>query len=83
MPGVHWIECAEALRGAITTELGVVVERRYTAYFDRQDVVHGKYLVVGAGCELAGKRGIDLLELSIDVGYQRALPDPTPSNRTR
>ncbi len=31
MPGVHWIECAEALRGAIATELGVVVERRYTA----------------------------------------------------
>jgi hypothetical protein len=81
----HWIQVAEALRSAIATALGVTVERRYTAYFDKQDVEGGKYLVVGAATELEGKRGVDQLTIAIDVGYQRALPAPTeaqpdPSN---
>lgn len=73
----HWIQVAEALRSAIATALGVTVERRYTAYYDKQDVVAGKYLVVGAVSELEGKRGIDQLTIGVDVGYQRGLPDPT------
>lgn len=75
---VHWINVSESLRAAIATHLSVQVERRYTAYFDKQDVVAGKYLVVGSAAELAGKRGVDHLDLSIDVGYQRALPEPSP-----
>jgi hypothetical protein len=75
----HWIQVAEALRSAIATALGVAVERRYSAYYDKQAVVDGKYLVVGASSELEGKRGIDQLLIAIDVGYQRALPDPTES----
>lgn len=73
----HWIQVAEALRSAIATALGVTVERRYTAYFDKQDVVAGKYLVVGAASELEGKRGIDQLTIGVDIGYQRSLPEPT------
>lgn len=75
----HWIEIAEALRAAVATALGVTVERRYTAYFDKEDVKDGKYLVVGNAVELAGKRGIDHNDITIDIGYQRGLPDPTES----
>lgn len=74
----HWIAISDALATQLATALGVSVSRRYTAYYDKQDVVDGKYLVVGSGHELQGKRGIDLLEVSVDVGYQRALPAPTP-----
>jgi hypothetical protein len=64
----HWIEIAEALRAAVATQLSVTVERRYTAYFDKEDVKDGKYLVVGNAVELVGKRGIDLNEITIDLG---------------
>lgn len=73
----HWIEIAEALRAAVASQLGVTVERRYTAYFDKEDVKDGRYLVVGNAVELAGKRGIDHNDITIDIGYQRGLPDPT------
>lgn len=74
---VHWIEVAEALRAALATQLGVTVERRYTAYYDPEDVRDGKYLVVGGAADLSAKRGVDHLEIGVDVGYQRALLDPS------
>lgn len=74
---VHWIEVAEALRAAIAEQLEVTVERRYSAIFEKADVEDGKYLVIGMAEDLIGKRGIDHLEIAVDVGYERALPDPT------
>lgn len=73
------IAIAEALRLAIETALTISIDRRYSAYFNREDVATGKYLMVLASEETQAKRGIDLLELSIDIGYQIALPAPTPT----
>lgn len=72
-----WIEVTEALKTAIATALAITVERRYTAYYEKKDVATGKYLIIGTGAELDGKRGIDLLNISADIGYQIALPAPT------
>jgi hypothetical protein len=74
---VHWINVAEALRAALATQLGTTVERRYTAYYDPEEVVDGKIIVIGGASDLDGKRKIDLLEIGVDVGYQRALPNGT------
>ncbi|MFO0943030.1 MAG: hypothetical protein U0930_20015 [Pirellulales bacterium] len=54
-----WIDIAESLRGKLATALGVTVERQYMAYTDRELLKTGKYLVVGAGDDLEGSRGID------------------------
>lgn len=72
----HWIEIAEALRAALQSQLGGSIERRYTAYYKPEDVESGKYLIVGGASELTPRRGVDSLEIGVDVGYQRALPDP-------
>lgn len=74
---VHWINVAEALRAALATQLSTTVERRYTAYYDPEAIKDGKFIVVGAASDLDGKRKIDFLEIGVDVGYQRALPDAT------
>lgn len=71
------IEVAKALGPAIETALSITIERRYSPYFNREDVKNGKYLIIASGEDRAAKRGIDLLELTVDVGYQVALPAPT------
>lgn len=73
------IDVAIALKAAIEGALSITVERRYSAYFDPGQVRDGKYLLVTSGEDTDAKRGIDLLDLTVDVGYQIALPVPTES----
>lgn len=71
------IEIAKALQSAIENQLDITITRRYSAYFNREDVRDGKYLIVSAGEDTDAKRSIDLLDVTVDVGYQIALPEPT------
>ncbi|QDV26934.1 hypothetical protein [Aureliella helgolandensis] len=73
-------ELTIALQSAIAAELSIVIERRKIAYFTPGEVREGKYIIVGIGEDTNAKRGIDLLDLQVDLGYQIALPEPTESN---
>lgn len=77
MTTVHWITVSEALRVRIQTELSIQVERRYAAFLDKSKVkTPGKYIVIPSAMEQEAKRSIDLLTITVDVGFQIALPDP-------
>lgn len=71
------IQIAEALKAAIESALSIAVVRRYSAYFNRDEVKDGVYLIVAAGEDRDAKRSIDWLTITVDVGFQIALPPPT------
>lgn len=72
----HWLEVTKALHAAINPI--VACERRYVAYFEKEDVVDGRYLIVAAESEHQEKRSVAHEQVEVDVLYQRALPAPTP-----
>lgn len=71
------IEIAKELAAAVSAALSITVERRCSPYFNREQVKDGKYLIIPSAEDRTAKRGVDLLELSVDIGYQIALPEPT------
>jgi hypothetical protein len=71
------IQVGEALATAISGALSITIERRYSPYYNRSDVSAGKYLYIASGEDRDAKRGLDILELTVDVGYQIGLPEPT------
>jgi hypothetical protein len=76
------IELADDLVTKLGTETGETFERRVTAYFSRDDVSAGKWVVIPAGDETEIKgRMVDSSTLTVDVGYQEALPEKTSSER--
>ncbi len=77
MTTVHWITVSEALRVRIQTELSIQVERRYAAFLDKSKVkTPGKYIVIPSAMEQEAKTLDRLLTITVDVGFQIALPDP-------
>lgn len=74
------VEIAKALTVAIGDALSITLQRRCSPYFNREEVKDGKYLIIPTGEDRSAKRAIDLLEITVDVGYQIALPDPTEAN---
>jgi hypothetical protein len=82
IPNSPAVLIADMLVGRLKALLsGVISTRRYSGYLDKDAVRTGKYVVVPAGEEFEGKRGVDHRVISIDVAWQIALPRPTEANK--
>jgi hypothetical protein len=68
----------DAVADQIAAAIGTPVEKRIVAYTKRADVRTGKWIATAAGEEtIIVGRSVDESTLTIDVGYQIALPEST------
>jgi hypothetical protein len=71
------VELADAVKTSIQTLTSRTVRRRYVPYFDSEQVVDGKWFILVAEEDPNSKGDIDTPKLTIDLGYQKAIPEPT------
>lgn len=71
------IELADAVADSIRAITTRQVRRRYVPYFDSSQVVDGKWFILVAEEDPNSKGDVDTPKLTIDLGYQKALPEPT------
>ena len=69
-------ELSDEVAVQLNTATGYTFERRITAYYKRDDLVEGKWVVIAAGdAQSIRGRDVDRTTLIVDVGYQIALPE--------
>lgn len=72
------ITLADDLVSKLNTQTGYTFERRQAPYLNRSLLTSGKWIVVPAGdSQEIGARKVDKTTLTVDVGYQEALPAKT------
>lgn len=71
------IELADGVANAIYQKSAIVVRRRYLPYYEAKDVVDGKWFVVISEEDANIKRHVDVPKLTVDLGFQQALNEPT------
>jgi hypothetical protein len=72
------IELADEVAEQLAAATGFAFERRVGPYLRREDLEAGRWIVVPAGESTVRKaRYVDQATLTVDVAYQRALPDAT------
>jgi hypothetical protein len=73
------IDLAQAVRVAVAAATGKTVSRRYAPHFDKKDpeLQAGEWFVVVTAEDLRKKRHTQFPRLTVELAYQRALPDST------
>lgn len=72
-----------ALITAINSAAGKTMVRRYVRFYAAKDLPDaGQWFAMGTEEDFTKKRQTDIVKLSVDVGYQRPLPEATGPNPT-